>query len=168
MKKVILSILVGSTMVLASCGGSGYTTDQEAALEGYENMKEDATAHVESLMEIEKSWRADRDEILADYEGKSSYEKEGKLLEKAASDDDAKGDLEDLRNREFEYQSDMNDMSTEKWAKSWGINQSISDQRAMLKDDAKKSFVEKANKIGEDLGKIMSDHRKAVSDLDKD
>ena len=92
MKKLFVLLFVGS--ILASCGGSGYTTDKEDVIAGYDDMKEDAQGHYDALLEIETSWAEDEKEMLKDYEDKFS-----KLLEKAAKDDDAKGDLEDYRNR---------------------------------------------------------------------
>ena len=172
------SILTVLTLALISCGESenasdeaglaGYTTNQEEALEGYENMREDAEAHYADLMEIETSWRADRDEILADYKGDSPLEKEADLLEKAAKDDDAKGDLEDLRKREFSYRNEMNNEYLARFNKSWGIQQAINDLGNMLEGDAKRSFHRTADKTTEALSKMASDHNKAVSYLDKD
>ena len=165
MKNVILSVLVGSTLILASCGGSGYTTDQEAVVEGYENMKETHKSYYEEAMEIEKAYREDRDEIVKDYEGKSFREKEGKLLEKAASDDEAKGHLEDLRNLQFSYECDMQELSYANWKANWGIKQAVRDQKNMLEKDALKSFNDKTDPVKKDLQKMESDHYEAVGKL---
>jgi len=167
MKKVILSVLVGSTMILASCGGSGYTTDQEAVVEGYENMKESEASFYEEMMEIEKDYRADRDEIVKDYEGKSFGEKENKLLEKAASDDEAKGHLEDLRDLEFSYECEKAELSYSNWKATWGIKQAVADHKNMLEKDALKSFNDKTDPVEKDLNKMRNDHYEAVGKLDE-
>ena len=76
--------------LLTACGGSGYTTNTEDVVSGYDDMEKDAQGHYDALMEIEESWAEDEKEILKDYEGELN-----KLREKAAKDDDAKGALED-------------------------------------------------------------------------
>ena len=62
MKKLFVLLFVGS--ILASCGGSGYTTDKEDVIAGYDDMKEDAQGHYDALLEIETSWAEDEKKCL--------------------------------------------------------------------------------------------------------
>ena len=125
MKKLFVLLFAGS--LLASCGGSGYTTDQEDVISGYDDMKEDAQGHYDALLEIEKSWAEDKKEMLKDYEGK-----EDKLIEKAAKDDDAKGALEDYRNAEYDYEKEKSEKADDWYWKNWGIKQANSDISSMF------------------------------------
>ncbi len=143
MKKLFVLLFVGS--ILASCGGSGYTTDKEDVIAGYDDMKEDAQGHYDALLEIETSWAEDEKEMLKDYEDKFS-----KLLEKAAKDDDAKGDLEDYRNRQFKYEKAIGEQQTSWGESTWGLKKAQSDQSNMLEKDEKKKFdeaIEKSMKL---------------------
>ena len=161
MKKIFTLLLTSA--LLASCGGSGYTTDKEDVIAGYEDMKEDAQGHYDNLMDIEKSWAEDKKEMLKDYEGKES-----KLLEKAAKDDDAKGDLEDYRNRQFEYETSKDEENTSWSNANWGIKKAKSDQEEMLEGDAKKAFKKSIEASEKAIKKISDAHTKAVEKLNKD
>ena len=151
MKKLFVLLFAGS--LLASCGGSGYTTDQEDVISGYDGMKEDAQGHYDALLEIETSWAEDEKEMLKDYDNKFS-----KLLEKAAKDDDAKGDLEDYRNREFKYEKAMGDQHTSWGEATWGLKKAQQDQSNMLEKDEKKKFDEAIEKSREAINKIADKH----------
>ncbi|MDC1361682.1 hypothetical protein N8203_01080 [Crocinitomicaceae bacterium] len=158
MKKLFVLLFVGS--ILASCGGSGYTTDQEDVISGYDDMKEDAQGHYDALLEIEKSWAEDKKEMLKDYEGK-----ENKLIEKAAKDDDAKGALEDYRNAEYDYEKEMSEKKADwKW-KNWGIKQANSDISGMLEGDAQTKFNEAIKKSQDAIDDILTKHNEAVGKL---
>jgi len=161
MKKLFVLLFVGS--ILASCGGSGYTTDKEDVIAGYDDMKEDAQGHYDALLEIETSWAEDEKEMLKDYEDKFS-----KLLEKAAKDDDAKGDLEDYRNRQFKYEKAIGEQQTSWGESTWGLKKAQQDQSNMLEKDEKKKFNEAIEKSQEAINKIAEKHREAVAKLRKD
>ena len=161
MKKLFVLLFAGA--VLASCGGSGYTTDQEEVISGYDDMKEDAQGYYDDLLEIEKSWAEDKKEMLKDYEGKES-----KLIEKAAKDDDAKGALEDYRNRQFDYEVEKGDKMDEWGKKNWGLRKANSDISQMLEGDAKKKFDDAIKKSNDAIDKIVEKYNKAVQDLYKD
>jgi hypothetical protein len=161
MKKLFVLLFVGS--LLASCGGSGYTTDKEDVVSGYDDMKEDAQGHYDALMAIEESWAEDKKEMLKDYEGKMS-----KLIEKAAKDDDAKGDLKDFRNSQFKYETSKGEENTSWYNANWGIKKSKSDQMEMLEGDAKKAFQKSIEASEKAISKISDAHIKAVDKLNKD
>ena len=158
MKKLFVLLFVGS--LLASCGGSGYTTDQEDVVSGYDDMKEDAQGHYDALLEIEKSWAEDKKEMLKDYEGK-----EDKLIEKAAKDDDAKGALEDYRNAEYDYEKEKSEKADDWYWKNWGIKQANSDISSMLEGDAKKKFDDDIKKSQKAIDDIVKKHNEAVGKL---
>ena len=158
MKKLFVLLFVGS--LLASCGGSGYTTDKEDVISGYDDMKEDAQGHYDALLEIETSWAEDQKEMLKDYDNKFS-----KLIEKAAKDDDAKGDLEDYRNRQFKYEKAMADQYQSWGEATWGLEKANSDQSNMLEGDAKKNFETKIKKSTDAIGEIRKAHNKKVKAL---
>ncbi len=62
MKKLFVLLFVGS--ILASCGGSGYTTDKEDVIAGYDDMKEDAQGHYDALLKLKTSWAEDKRKCL--------------------------------------------------------------------------------------------------------
>ena len=161
MKKLFVLLFAGS--LLASCGGSGYTTDKDDVIAGYDDMKEDAQGHYDALLEIQTSWAEDQKEILKDYENKWT-----KLIEKAAKDDDAKGDLEDYRNREFKYEQAMGDQRTSWGEANWGLKKAQQDQSDMLEKDEKKKFDEAIEKSQEAINKTAEKHMEAVGKLRKD
>ena len=158
MKKLFTLLFAGS--LLASCGGSGYTTNTEDVVSGYDDMKEDAQGHYDALMEIEESWAEDEKEILKDYEGKLN-----KLIEKAAKDDDAKGALEDYRNRQFKFQKASGEQRKSWNESNWGLEMAADDQSNMLEKDEKKKFDEAIEKSNEAITKIRSAHNKKVEAL---
>ena len=65
-------------------------------------------------------------------------DKFSKLVEKAAKDDDAKGDLEDYRNRQFKIRKSDGGTETSWGESTWGLKKAQSDQSNMLEGDAKK------------------------------
>ena len=158
MKKLFVLLFVGS--ILASCGGSGYTTDKEDVIAGYDDMKEDAQGHYDALLAIEESWAEDEKEMLKDYEGKLN-----KLVEKAAKDDDAKGALEDYRNRQFDYNKEMREERISWSDATWGLEMANSDQSNMLEKDEKKKFDEAIEKSNTAITKIRQAHNKKVEAL---
>ena len=160
MKK--LFVLLFAVAVLASCGGSGYTTDQEDVISGYDDMKEDAQGHYDALLEIEKSWAEDKKEMLKDYEGK-----EDKLIEKAAKDDDAKGALEDYRNRQFKYEKALWEQNKSWGEANWGLEKANSDQKQMLEGDAKKKFDDAIRHIEGAVDRLRKECNDAVYRLNK-
>ena len=158
MKKLFVLLFVGS--LLASCGGSDYTTDKEDVISGYDDMKEDAQGYYDALLEINTSWAEDKKEMLKDYEGK-----EDKLIEKAAKDDDAKGALEDYRNAEYVSSTRFGRYVADWYWKNWGIKQANSDISSMLEGDAKKKFDEGIKKSKDAIDDILKKHNEAVGKL---
>ena len=158
MKKLFVLLFVGS--LLASCGGSGYTTDKEDVISGYDDMKEDAQGHYDALLEVQTSWAEDQKEMLKDYDNKFT-----KLIEKAAKDDDAKGDLEDYRNREFKYEKAMGDQKSSWGEATWGLVKANEDQTNMLEKDEKKKFDEAIKKSTDAIGEIRKAYNKKVKAL---
>ena len=158
MKKLFVLLFVGS--LLASCGGSGYTTDKEDVISGYDDMKEDAQGHYDALLAIEESWAEDEKEMLKDYEGKLD-----KLVEKAAKDDDAQGALEDYRNREYDYDMEKDETEHDWKFKNWGIKKAKSDMANMLEGDAETKFNEAIKKSTDAITKIKDAHDKKVGAL---
>ena len=158
MKKLFVLLFAGA--VLASCGGSGYTTDQEEVVSGYDDMKEDAQGYYDDLLEIHKSWAEDEKEMLKDYEGKES-----KLIEKAAKDDDAKGALEDYRNRQFDYEMELKERKDEWNKKNWGLTMAKSDMLQMLEGDAKTKFEKDIKKSQDAIDKIITKYNKDKNKL---
>ena len=158
MKKLFVLLFVGS--ILASCGGSGYTTDKEDVISGYDDMKEDAQGHYDALLAIEESWAEDEKEMLKDYSGKIDT-----LVAKAAKDDDAKGVLEDYRDRQFDYNKEMREERISWSDATWGLEMASSDQLNMLEKDEKTKFNEAIKKSTDAITKIKDAHDKKVGAL---
>jgi len=140
-----------------------YTYDKEDVIAGYDDMKEDAQGHYDALLEIETSWAEYQREMLKDYDYNFS-----KLLEKAAKDDDAKGDLEDYRNREFKYEKAIGDQQKSWIEATWGVEKAISDQSNMLEKDELKKFGMAIHKSTDAIYEIENKYREAVLKLRKD
>ena len=162
MKKLFAVLFAGA--LLASCGGSSYTTDKEEALEMKKSQTEDMKSYYESLLAIETDFYAERKEILADYGGKESS-----LLEKAKTKDEKALDaLADLRNLELGKRRDMDALSRKYEDSHRALSQSIEDINQLndskdLKDWSKS--IEAEEKIQSDLA---DKHYKAVDKLRKD
>jgi len=161
MKKLFAVLFVGA--LLASCGGSSYTTDKEEALEMKKSQTEDMKSYYESLLAIETDFYAERKEILADYGGKESS-----LLEKAKTKEEKALDaLADLRNLELGRRSDKDALSRKYEEKHRALNWSI-DDIGMIYDSKELKDWNKAikaeDKIQSDLGDA---HYKAVEKLKK-
>lgn len=164
MKKVILSILVGSTMVLASCGGGTYTTDKDEALEMKKEMTAELPDYYADLLAIHTDFQADKKEILADYGGK-----EETLMEKAKTKDEAAlATLADLRELEFSMEKDLNDLNRANEDRTRAMNQSISDIQALNESKDLKEWnkaLQAENTIAMTLSKASS---KAIMELYKE
>ncbi|MDB3905384.1 hypothetical protein N9335_02785 [Crocinitomicaceae bacterium] len=158
MKKLFVLLFVGS--ILASCGGSGYTTDKEDVIAGYDDMKEDAQGHYDNLLEIETSWAEDEKEMLKDYKDNIDT-----LVAKAAKNDDAKGVLEDYRDRQFDYEKEKREENISWSDATWGLEMASSDQSNMLEKDEKKKFDEAIKKSTDAITKIRTAHQKKVGAL---
>jgi len=164
MKKVILSILVGSTMVLASCGGSTYTTDKDEALEMKKEMTADLPDYYADLLAIHTEYKESEKEILADYGGKTET-----LMEKAKTKDEAAlTALADLRDLQSSATQDEKDLERAKDDKERALNQSIRDIRYL--NDAKdltdwNKALQAENKIASTLAEASD---KAIGELYKD
>ena len=162
MKKLFAVLFAGA--LLASCGGSSYTTDKEEALEMKKSQTEDMKSYYESALEIETDFYASQKEILADYGGKEST-----LMKKAKTKDEKALDaLADLRNLELGKRRDMDALSRKYEDSHRALSQSIRDINQLndskdLKDWSKS--IEAEEKIQSDLA---DKHYKAVDKLRKD
>ena len=161
MKKLFTVLFVGA--LLASCGGSSYTTDKEEALEMKKSQTEDMKSYYESLLAIETEFYAERKEILADYGGKESS-----LLEKAKTKDEKALDaLADLRNIELGRRSEKDALSRKYEEKHRALRYSIDDIQMIYDSKELKDWdkaIKAEDKIQSDLGDA---HYKAVEKLKK-
>ena len=162
MKKLFAVLFAGA--LLASCGGSSYTTDKEEALEMKKSQTEDMKSYYESALEIETDFYASQKEILADYGGKEST-----LMKKAKTKDEKALDaLANLRNLELGKRRDMDALSRKYEDSHRALSQSIRDINQLNDSKDLKDW----NKAIEAEEKIQSDladkHYKAVDKLRKD
>ena len=162
MKKLFAVLFAGA--LLASCGGSSYTTDKEEALEMKKSQTEDMKSYYESALEIETDFYASQKEILADYGGKEST-----LMKKAKTKDEKALDaLADLRNLELGKRRDMDALSRKYEDSHRALSQSIRDINQLNDSKDLKEWskaIEAEEKIQSDLA---DKHYKAVDKLRKD
>ena len=162
MKKLFAVLFAG--VLLASCGGSSYTTDKEEALEMKKSQTEDMKSYYESALEIETDFYASQKEILADYGGKEST-----LMKKAKTKDEKALDaLADLRNLELGKRRDMDALSRKYEDSHRALSQSIRDINQLNDSKDLKEWskaIEAEEKIQSDLA---DKHYKAVDKLRKD
>ena len=162
MKKLFAVLFAGA--LLASCGGSSYTTDKEEALEMKKSQTEDMKSYYESALEIETNFYASQKEILADFGGKEST-----LMNKAKTKDEkALGALADLRNLELGKRRDMDALSRKYEDSHRALSQSIRDINQLNDSKDLKEWskaIEAEEKIQSDLA---DKHYKAVDKLRKD
>ena len=161
MKKLFAVLFAGA--LLASCGGSSYTTDKEEALEMKKSQTEDMKSYYESLLAIETDFYAERKEILADYGGKESS-----LLEKAKTKDEKALDaLADLRSIELGRRSEKDALSRKYEDKHRALNYSVDDIQ-MIYDSKELKDWDKAIKAEDKIQSDLADaHYKAVEKLKK-
>jgi Tfp pilus assembly protein PilO len=162
MKKLFAVLFAGA--LLASCGGSSYTTDKEEALEMKKSQTEDMKSYYESALEIETNFYASQKEILADFGGKEST-----LMNKAKTKDEKALDaLADLRNLELGKRRDMDALSRKYEDSHRALSQSIRDINQLNDSKDLKEWskaIEAEEKIQSDLA---DKHYKAVDKLRKD
>ena len=162
MKKLFAVLFAGA--LLASCGGSYYTTDKEEALEMKKSQTEDMKSYYESALEIETNFYASQKEILADFGGKEST-----LMNKAKTKDEKALDaLADLRNLELGKRRDMDALSRKYEDSHRALSQSIRDINQLNDSKDLKEWskaIEAEEKIQSDLA---DKHYKAVDKLRKD
>ena len=163
MKKLFAVLFAGA--LLASCGGSSYTTDKEKALEMKKSQTEDMKSYYESALEIETDFYASQKEILADYGGKEST-----LMKKAKTKDEkALEALADLRNLELGKRRDMDALARKYEDSHRALSQSIRDINEL--NDYSKDLKDwnKAIQAEEDIQSDLAEkHYKAVDKLRKD
>jgi len=162
MKKLFVLLFVGS--ILASCGGSGYTTDKEEALELKKEQTENLKSYYEDALEIKTDFVADEKEILADYGGK-----EETLIKKAKTKDEKALDaLADLRNLQMQKSKDLRELGRKTEDFDNALSRSISDiKRINEAKDLKRWMknIDAEDKIQDDLKQT---YYKAVEKLDID
>tara|TARA_B110000046_G_C12963698_1_gene385698 strand:+ start:334 stop:819 length:486 start_codon:yes stop_codon:yes gene_type:complete len=161
MKKLFMLLFVGS--LLASCGGSSYTTDKESALEMKKEQTEALKGYYAKLLDINTEFEAAQKEILADYGGKSST-----LWDKAKTNDDAAMDAwADLQNLSLQKSIDIKALNRITEDFDDALQLSIGDIRDLNepKDlEAWSKSIEAENKIANDLAEASN---KAISELRK-
>ena len=162
MKKLFAVLFAGA--LLASCGGSSYTTDKEEVLEMKKSQTEDLKTYLEKVLEIETDFYASQKEILADYEGKEST-----LMKKAKTKDEkALGTLADLRNLEISKYSEIEALGRKQEDIRRVLRASISDIRQLNDVKDLKTWNE-AIEAEEDTQRNLRDkHYEAVNKLRKD
>lgn len=162
MKNLFAVLFAGA--LLASCGGSSYTTDKEEVLEMKKSQTEDLKTYLEKVLEIETDFYASQKEILADYEGKEST-----LMKKAKTKDEkALGALADLRNLEISKYSEIEALGRKQEDIRRVLRASISDIRQLNDVKDLKTWNE-AIEAEEDTQRNLRDkHYEAVNKLRKD
>lgn len=162
MKKLFVLLFAGA--VLASCGGSSYTTDKEEVIEMKKEQSENLKSYYEDVLAVETDFAADKKEILADYGGK-----EETLMKKAKTKDEKALDaLADLRNLEMKYNQDLRELERETEDFDEALEQSIDDINELNEEKDLKAFT-KAIEAEDDIqAKLLEAHNKAVEKLKKD
>ncbi len=162
MKNLFAVLFAGA--LLASCGGSSYTTDKEEVLEMKKSQTEGLKTYLEKVLEIETDFYASQKEILADYEGKEST-----LMKKAKTKDEkALGALADLRNLEISKYSEIEALGRKQEDIRRVLRASISDIRQLNDVKDLKTWNE-AIEAEEDTQRNLRDkHYEAVNKLRKD
>ena len=162
MKKLFVLLFAGA--VLASCGGSSYTTDKEEVIEMKKDQSENLKSYYEDVLAVETDFAADKKEILADYGGK-----EETLMKKAKTKDEKALDaLADLRNLEMKYNQDLRELKRETEDFDEALEQSIDDINELNEEKDLKAFT-KAIEAEDDIqAKLLEAHNKAVEKLKKD
>ena len=162
MKKLFAVLFAGA--LLASCGGSSYTTDKEEVLEMKKSQTEDLKTYLEKVLEIETDFYASQKEILAEYEGKEST-----LMKKAKTKDEkALGALADLRNLEISKYSEIEALGRKQEDIRRVLRASISDIRQLNDVKDLKTWNE-AIEAEEDTQRNLRDkHYEALNKLRKD
>jgi len=162
MKKLFVLLFVGS--ILASCGGSGYTTDKEEALELKKEQTENLKSYYEDALEIKTDFVADEKDILADYGGK-----EDALIKKAKTKDEKALDaLADLRNLQMQKSKDLRELGRKTEDFDDALDQSIEDIEALFDKKDRKAFDKAIEAEDEIQTKLSEAHTKAVDKLKKD
>ena len=161
MKKLFVLLFVGS--ILASCGGSGYTTDKEEALELKKEQTENLKSYYEDALEIKTDFVADEKDILADYGGK-----EDALIKKAKTKDEKALDaLADLRNLQMQKSKDLRELGRKTEDFDDALDQSIEDIEALFDEKDRKAFDKAIEAENEIQTKLREAHTKAVGKLKK-
>jgi len=162
MKKLFVLLFVGS--ILASCGGSSYTTDKEEAIELKKEQTEDLKSYYEDALEIETDFVADEKEILADYGGK-----EDALIKKAKTKDEKALDaLADLRNLQMQRSKDLSELDRKTEDFDNALSRSITDIKQLNEDKELEAFNKAIDAEDDIQTKLEEAHTKAVDKLKKD
>jgi len=155
MKKMYFALFfVG--LLITSCGGTGYTTDKDEALEQLEQIAKDEEEGQKTFLEDLKSWKEEKDKILKEYSGKES-----KLLKKAKKDDEHALDaLADLRALDIKVQLAYFDMEKEIERRElvWSISQG--DIISLMDDDDQEDWYEDTEDIWKEKRKTKKKFEK--------
>jgi hypothetical protein len=145
-------------LLITSCGGTGYTTDKDEALEQLEQIAKDEEAAQKTFLEDLKSWKEEKDKILKEYSGKES-----KLLKKAKKDDeDALDALADLRALDIKVGLAYFDMEKEIERRELVWNVSQRDILNLMDDDDQEDWYEDTEDISEKRRKANRKFSKKV------
>jgi hypothetical protein len=157
MKKIYFALFfVG--LLITSCGGTGYTTDKDEALEQLKQIAKDEEEGQKTFLEDLKSWKEEKDKILKEYSGKES-----KLLKKAKKDDeDALDALADLRALDIKVQLAYFDMEKEIERRELVWNVSQRDIISLMDDDDQEDWYEDTEDISEKRSKANRKFSKKV------
>ena len=159
MKKLFAVLFVGA--LLASCGGSSYTTDKEEALEMKKSETEDLKAYYESALAIATDFHSERKEILADYDGMEPI-----LMKKAKTKDEkALEALADLRNLELGRRRDMNALDRKYEDNRIALRTSIRDIKQLNDAKSLKDWKKAIDDEQKKQDKLWEDHDKALQKL---
>ncbi|MDB2408626.1 hypothetical protein N9W09_02440 [Crocinitomicaceae bacterium] len=162
MKKLFVLLFVGS--LLASCGGSSYTTDKDEALELKKEQTENLKSYYEDALEIETDFVADEKEILADYGGK-----EASLIKKAKTKDEKALDaLADLRNLQMQKSKDLDELERKTEDFDNALKESISDIKKINEAKDLTKWTEAIAAEDKIQGDLETAHTTAVGKLKKD
>ena len=162
MKKLFAVLFAGA--LLASCGGSSYTTDKEEVLEMKKSQTEELKTYLEKALEIETDFYASQKEILADYGGEEST-----LMKKAKTKDEKALDaLADLRNLEISKYSEIEALGRKQEEIRRVLRASISDIRQLNDVKDLKTWNEAIEAEEETQRNLRDKHYKAVDKLRKD
>ena len=163
MKNIYFPLLMIG-LILSSCGGTGYTTDKDEALELAKEILDEEKELFKEFLDFYKEVKEKRDDILKEYSGKES-----KLLKKAKKgNEDAISALKDLRELELNSDEKEEDMGRSLNKKRKALRVSIRDIRAINDSEDLEDWEEDYRKIEKKRDKARQDFQEDLNDIRKD